>query len=457
MRGWGKFLIIYLFISLQVFLGVSLGYASQAVFNSRDEQVMNKSIVVMGIDLKGMTGEEIYKKLKYRAKNIPPKIIFGFQDRKYLMDVESIGLQYDIDSILDYVFEEQTAPDQLDFTYDREAAVQWLNRYAETINQEPINAKLVGNNGHYQVREGKPGKKIDIDQTLQELERSFAEFRLYDQPAIPLVVKKVNPTVQKQDIEEMTTLLGQSVTRFKTDKQHRVHNLNIAAQSLNRIIGPGESFSFQEEIGPFNRELGYREANVLINAEIEQGIGGGVCQVSSTLYHAGLKSMMEIEEHHPHSVPVNYIPIGMDAAVDNAHLDLVFRNPFEQPVYIQSEVKQGTLTVSFFTRDESLRKQVKIITSDATILPREIKLEASADIEKGKPQWTQKGKDGYRLKVWRLISDGPQVKRELISIVTYPKKDDIISHHPDEDDAVLQELKEKVEKEADQDSVAELG
>lgn len=411
----------------------------------------------MDVPLRGLTKDEAVKKLRWQAVRIPDKLYLQYGGNRYVLDIKKANFSYQVEKIADQLFSgKKGSPPALLYTFDENYVEQRLLEIAALIDQSPVNARLVKEKGSYRAVEGKNGLRMDIGRAMASIRESFSAYHL-KQP-IDLVVREVTPAVNASQIKHMKQLLGQSVTYFRSDKENRVHNLQRAANAVNGILQPDEVFSFQKRVGPFSEKNGYREANVLINAEIEQGIGGGVCQVSSTLYHAGLLSMMEITEHHPHSVPVNYIPIGLDATVDNNHLNLSFRNPLSRPVYIQSEVDGGALRISFFTDDATLRKNVKIVTGDVEILPREIILKSTTEAELGQPKWTQRGRDGYRIKVWRILAkDGLQVDRELITVSTYPKVDDIIIHHPLENKEVLEEWKKKVQQEQRKDSAAELG
>ncbi len=457
MQRWGKMVVAFLLIALQVFLGVTLGYTAQTLFDDKNRLVFEEEIHVMGVNVQGLNRGEIFKHIKYQTKGIPARLIFTDNEKTYLFNMDETNLQYDIEQIVEHLFAHKQVPDPLPYSYDRDRVAGWLNELSLSLDEAPVNARLVQDGEDYRIRESRNGRRLNVENTLRELDEAIGSFQLVEQQTIPLVFEDVTPEIRTSDIEKMTVLLGQSVTRFGMEKESRVHNLKLAAQSLHAIIPPEGEISFQERVGPFTEERGYREANVLINAEIEQGIGGGVCQLSSTFYHAGLKSMMEVIEHHPHSIPVNYIPMGMDATVDNEHRDLILRNPLHVPVYVQSDVNDGKLTVSFFTDQSYILKNVTLSTSDVEVIPGEIAFTPSSEVEKGKPIWDKKGRNGYRIKIWRIVYEGEEIERSLINEITYPKVDDVILHHPDESPEVLKEWKEKIEKERRNNTAAELG
>ena len=150
--------------------------------------------------------------------------------------------------------------------------------------------------------------------------------------------------VEKIDPLEMK-LLATCSTPYK-ENIPRGGNVELASGFINgSVIFPGEVFSYTNTVGPRTWERGFREAGVFLNGEVVQGMGGGICQVSSTLYSALLDTDLLVVERHPHSMPVTYIPEGRDATVSGTVLDLKFCNTGEHPVYIQSFCENGYITV----------------------------------------------------------------------------------------------------------------
>lgn len=129
----------------------------------------------------------------------------------------------------------------------------------------------------------------------------------------------------------------------------RATNIALAASRINGVVvKPGESFSFNQTILPRTAANGYVPANVIVNKKYVLGTGGGICQVSSTLYAAMLNAGLPATERHPHSLNVGYIPEGMDATISGNALDLRFTNIFAEPIQIQAAANQGTLTISLY-------------------------------------------------------------------------------------------------------------
>ena len=176
----------------------------------------------------------------------------------------------------------------------------------------------------------------------------------------PLENKNITPKPAKRNIEpEKRTaadpanpnapsnrILGEYTTKFSTEPKSRNENINHAADALRGIvIAPGEVFSYNETIGPTTKDNGYKRARIFIRGKKAFGYGGGVCQVSSTLYNAAEAAGMEIVERHHHSLPVEYVPKGKDAATSYGSVDFKFKNTYSYPVKIDTGIDNNALTI----------------------------------------------------------------------------------------------------------------
>ena len=149
-------------------------------------------------------------------------------------------------------------------------------------------------------------------------------------------------------LKSVTKEIARFSTDFSSSGENRRHNLSLAAQAISgTVLLPGESFSFNGTVGERNEERGYRTANIVLNGEFVKGIGGGVCQVSTTLYNAVLLAGLPVEYAAAHSRPVSYVPCSQDCTVSSA-IDFLFRNDSAYPLYIAAETKGNTLTLVLY-------------------------------------------------------------------------------------------------------------
>jgi vancomycin resistance protein YoaR len=167
--------------------------------------------------------------------------------------------------------------------------------------------------------------------------------------------------------------IGQYVTYFNQRNIERTHNINIAAKEVdNTVVFPGEIFSFNEVVGKRTREKGYKKAPVIVRGELSEDIGGGICQVSSTLFNAVDLAGVEIMERYHHSKRVPYVPKGRDATVSWYGPDFIFRNIYNQPLLIRAKIYGGQLNVSVHSSETILVKK-RSIPPSSNDLPQEIR------------------------------------------------------------------------------------
>ena len=152
-------------------------------------------------------------------------------------------------------------------------------------------------------------------------------------------------TVSAADTEAQ--LLGSFATEFNPKEKNRSHNIALASEKINgHVVAPQETFSYNETVGPTGRSRGYKRSTIFIKGEMFKGYGGGVCQVSSTLYNAAANAGMTILERHDHSKPVPYVETGKDAATSYGGIDFKFKNEQPYSVQINAQAEDGTLTIS---------------------------------------------------------------------------------------------------------------
>lgn len=154
------------------------------------------------------------------------------------------------------------------------------------------------------------------------------------------------PEQSRSQDSENKVLASFSTTILDSD-ENRVNNIRLASQKINGfVLNPGETFSFNRVVGKREYSKGYKKAKILINGEANEDVGGGICQLSSTVYNAAVKSGMKIIERHTHSGEVGYIPRGQDAAVSYGYKDLKFKNVNSYPVKFIISIKNGKVYVS---------------------------------------------------------------------------------------------------------------
>jgi vancomycin resistance protein YoaR len=232
---------------------------------------------------------------------------------------------------------------------------------------------------------------------------------------LPLPVRSIPPRVTEAHLKGINTTLSTFSTRL-SGSANRVHNIRLACRPLDGfVLLPGEVFSYNEVVGPRSVAAGYREAPVIVRGELDTGIGGGICQVSSTLYNAVLLADLAIVRRAHHAFPVNYLPAGRDATVAYGTIDFRFRNSLSNPVAIEARVEGGRVVLRVLGHAAD-RRTVTIETSELTRVAAGRKTVSDAGLLKGRRVVERAGRNGVRVTVTRVVREGgAEVRREVIA------------------------------------------
>ncbi|QAY67802.1 VanW family protein [Paenibacillus protaetiae] len=247
---------------------------------------------------------------------------------------------------------------------------------------------------------------------------------------VELPISAVHPkvTLDALKAEGIDRKIIEFTTDFSTSASGRAYNVTSTAEALDGWeLGPDEVFDYAQVVKKTEEQYGYKEAPVILNGKLVPGIGGGICQVSSTLYNAVLRSGLEIVERRNHSLPVSYLPLGQDATFASGAIDFRFKNNTGKKLIIRTEVKDRKLTVKLFgTMPDNIRYDIESVTVQ-TIAPP-VQQVGTTKLPAGVKQTVQQGKTGYIVETYRtLVQDGKTVSREKVSRDTYKAQPTIVN------------------------------
>ncbi len=242
----------------------------------------------------------------------------------------------------------------IEFSFDRERARATLEKLAAHVYQPAIDAKLDLAN-HRRV-ESQNGRALDIQGTLDALEQALLTPRELEQGAVvSLRYLELLPAVTSDMIADIdvSKVLASFETSFKNKAGMRALNIRKAAEYLDgTILAPGATLSFNDVVGPREEHRGFVWAPVIVNDEMEPGVGGGVCQVATTLHAAAVYGLLEVIERRSHSRPSGYAPLGLDAAVIYGKVNLKLRNPYDTALMIHAHLPGNDLIrIEFLGRE----------------------------------------------------------------------------------------------------------
>lgn len=288
------------------------------------------------------------------------------------------------------------------------------NVYKE-IYSEPQNAYIIRE--PFELNVGSSG--IDFAISLEEAKNLLQDNK--SEYIIPLKITPPKIGVENLGNDIFVHTLGTYSSKFNVYNYNRSTNVNLATKKINNVILlPGETFSYNKTVGERTIANGFKEASVYTSSGVINGLGGGICQVSSTLYNAVLESNLEIIERKNHSYAVSYVPLGRDATVSYGSIDFKFKNSRKYPIKIIAYTKNGTLSISIKGIKEDVEYDVLITTKKIETTPYKTTYIEDSSLAVGTQKETQYGDYGYKYETYKTLKlNGSVISSELISNDTY--------------------------------------
>ena len=411
---------------------------------------------INNIDVGGMTVEQateaVNKGLEDADSPVNVNYNLKLDGKVYPLDFSDAKFEYNTKEVVEEAFAQHRALDETDY----QSIIDVFN-YKEQLKNNPVNYETsysvsidgVSDKVHaildplieqystvkdaeigefnpdtkeFTITPEETGMTIDIDGAIEKVNELFANKEYTGSVVVPSIVKE--PEITTEKIKANFGLIGEHVTKA-SDNSNRNNNLNQACKKINgTILKPGEEFSFNKTVGQRTTANGFKEATVIMGGQYEQGLGGGVCQVSGTLYDAVLKSDLKISERHPHAWPSDYVLEGLDATVDWPSLDFKFKNNTDYQIII---------VMWFESKDRTVHAQIygKRLPDEQTIVLRsecvgstaagKTVYEEDKTMEVGKTKVVRQAHKGLTIKTYKIWQDkdGKEVKRDFITTTTY--------------------------------------
>ena len=267
---------------------------------------------------------------------------------------------------------------------------------------------------------------VDFD---VEKAKEIISAEVKDEYVIDLIITKPKVTIDQIGTEAFPDQLATFTTRYDASDKDRTTNLVLACQKINgKVIMPGATFSYNEALGPRTASAGYKNAKIYSSGEVIDGIGGGICQISSTLYNSALMSDMEIVERRNHQFVTSYVGAGRDATVVYGSTDFKFKNTRTYPVKIVASAKSGIATVSIYGIKEADREYTySFSTKTISTIPYTTKYVEDSSLAPGKEVVKQKGANGLVTETYMTkMLNGKVISTKLLSKDTYSAMQRII-------------------------------
>lgn len=438
---------IFIILPILIIISIVLGGGFYIYNNILNSETIYSGVRVDDVNISDMTKDEAYKYLKSRKEseqsNKPMKLTF--EDMEFTISLEQLGFQYDYDKAIEEAYnlgrdgnyltrfkkirdlKKNSETIELDKEFNFSKIKPIVEDISHKINIETKDAIFDFNGGNIKIKDEVVGRALDNDKLIGMIEENVEDFN-----DINLPVNIIRPKYTREFYNSINGIIGEYSTSFKGSSFGRIENIKLSAKALsNKLLLPGEQLSYNQTTGPRQKQFGYQEAPVIIAGDLTPGIGGGVCQTSTTLYNALLLADMKILERSPHSIAPKYVPKGQDAAVATGYLDLVFRNDFDFPVYTLSKVVEDR--VYFYIYGDTTKKNYTIKIEPELLEKIDYSVTETLDesVAPGTKQLVQDGRTGYKVKTYKtIIKDGKVINKNQITSDYYRERNYIYKVGP---------------------------
>lgn len=443
---------------LRLLSGVALIAAagiSSAVPAYAEEKTIPEGIYVGEFSLGGLTEEEAQAEVS--------AYVDGLSDRKIVIDVDGTSVETTARE-LGYAWSNQDAVEKasshaaegnlirrymakkdlektpvhiaIEASVDEEKVDAFIKKKCAGIVNAPVDASISRENGTFKITPGSSGKVVDLDATSQAIDEALtggdsgtgasAETTENDAAmvvSVAAVVNEAEPRIKEDDLKSIQDVLGTCTTDFSSSGQARSKNLANGAAKINgKILLPGDTLSGYECMSPFTTENGYFTAAAYENGQVVDSVGGGVCQIATTLYDASLMAELEITQRQNHSMIVNYVKPSMDAAIAGTYKDIKITNPYDTPIYVEGGTSGRKLTFTIYGKETrpSNRKVEYISETISTTDPGAPQEKLDNSLAPGTRKQVQSAHTGLKSRLWKVVTvDGVETERTILHTDTY--------------------------------------
>jgi len=412
------------------------------------------NVSLAGVPVAGKPREEVERLAKGLADRLLAyPVAFRYQKRVERTTPRRLGAAVDTAAAVNAVFAPPPAegliqqirtrlsgPEPVDvplpLAVSEDAVKKALMRFSIRIGTDPRDARFTTVKGKRTAIPPKPGKELDFAAAAQAVQvaldaadlRSRAAASLSSEQDVSAWVKEqapvelkvslreAQPRITLEMLEPISATLATFSTGLGASSRNRVHNVRLACKAIDgAVLLPGDVFSYNETVGPRLPSAGFREAPVIVRGELQQGTGGGICQVSSTLYNAALLSDMQILRRSHHAFPVHYVAAGRDATVVDGSIDFRFKNRLDHPVAIDAKVVGRRVAIAVFGHPDD-KRSVDLVRSGISGIPAGMNTKSDARLPRGRRIVEKRAKSGRRVTLTRIVKkDGEVVRREVVS------------------------------------------
>lgn len=318
---------------------------------------------------------------------------------------------------------------ELDICIDTEMVTALLEENLDKIDTKAVDNGLLRENGKFTYVAGRTGIAVNVEPSVALIEEYMTGEWDRKEADIALSAEITEPKGSEEELSQVKDVLGSYHTNFSTSSSSRITNIEVATGRINgTVLYPGEEFSVNETILYRNAANGYEKAGSYEGGQTVQSYGGGVCQVSTTLYNAVILAELEVTDRQNHSMTVSYVPLSMDAAIAGDYLDLKFKNNLDYPIYLEGYTKGKELYFTIYGVET--RPSNRTIEFETVVLSTDDPGTqfVAAETPVGTVSRTQSKHIGYKTQLWKIVKvDGKEVSREQFNKSSYKSSPKILA------------------------------
>ena len=417
-----------------------------------ERQTFYEGTTVEGIDISAMT---LQQAMDYWTQQVEPKyaqrtvtlsngMVFTSGELGYSSDYATVltnawsaGRSGSLEERYQLISNHQNTPVEYAVTrraYSEDGVNACVANIAAQVDRPARNAHIQSfdlENYSFVFAEGEAGSKVNTDALRSGITRVLDS----GGGTVELEVENIQPTLMKEDIASKYGMITSAITNASSSNKNRLTNIRQAMKLINGTrLAPGETFSFNETVGKRTTERGFKVATAYSSGEVTEEVGGGICQVSTTLFNAAVKADLEIVERHNHSLTVGYVDKGKDAAVNWNSQDLRFKNTTDDDIYIccyLTDDKRVRVGIFGMLIENGETITVEGVTNDT--IPYETNYQLSFELLPGQTRVVREGKNGYTASAYKIRWDarGNQISKELLCKSRYKAVNAIVEHGPE--------------------------
>lgn len=442
-----KKIIISIVIILAIIIGSIVAYILS--IQKKVEQWNDKiypNVYVENVNLSGMTKEKAIEVLEKDVKEPVENKTIKVQaaDKSIEIKYSDLSPEYNIDETVNEamnygkdlnLFEKNNLLNgkdkkelNLDFKYDESKLTDYEKKLTEMVNQKAKNATISINGGNISVIEGKDGQVIEEDKMVS-LVKEAINANPESNTVVEVPVEVTKPKITKEMLSKIDGVIGSFTTSYTSSDANRSANVEIAAKTVNgTILMPGDTFSYNNTLGERTTAKGYRDGAAYVGNKVVMVTGGGICQVSTTLYRAVLRAGIMPTERHNHSMTTTYSGPSEDATVSWGSLDYQFKNPYDFPIYIQGYTSNKHVTFNIYGNVQGMDgKTYELQTVVNETLKPSVKTVDDPSLPEGQKVVEQRPVTGYKSSGYLVTyQNGKEIDKKLIGHDVYKQKDEII-------------------------------